>query len=225
MLGSVTVRKVCKPQAPSVSAASSSAVPCSCISGISSRATNGKVTNIVASTMPGTAKMIWMPCAREPRPEAALRAEEQHVDRPETTGDTENGRSISVISRLLPRKSNLAIAQAAARPKTGLSGTAIAATSSVSRIAATRVGLGERREIARRRPCASASANTTASGSDRNSAEEADARRRSAASARSGALAGDGSRAADATVGDAQRQTWPSLLPAPGLHEVDRRAA
>ena len=39
------------------------AVPCSCISGISSRATKGKVTKIVASTMPGTAKMIWMSCA------------------------------------------------------------------------------------------------------------------------------------------------------------------
>ena len=33
-------------------------VPCACISGINSRATNGNVTKIVASTMPGTAKMI-----------------------------------------------------------------------------------------------------------------------------------------------------------------------
>ncbi len=31
----------------------------SCISGISSRATKGKVTNIVARTMPGTANTIW----------------------------------------------------------------------------------------------------------------------------------------------------------------------
>ena len=63
MLGSVTCQKVCQPLAPSDSAASSSPVPCSCISGISSRATNGKVTKMVASTMPGTAKMISMPCA------------------------------------------------------------------------------------------------------------------------------------------------------------------
>ncbi len=41
-------------------AASSSLTPCSCISGISSRATKGKVTKMVASTMPGTANTMWM---------------------------------------------------------------------------------------------------------------------------------------------------------------------
>ena len=61
MLGSVTYQKVCQPLAPSESAASSSPVPCSCISGISSRATKGKVTKMVASTMPGTANRISMP--------------------------------------------------------------------------------------------------------------------------------------------------------------------
>ena len=54
---------------------------------------------------------------------------------PETTGDTEKGRSISVVRKALPGNSYLAIAQAAATPKTRLSGTAMAATSSVSRIA------------------------------------------------------------------------------------------
>ena len=34
------------------------------------------------------------------------------------TGDTEKGRSISVIRKALPLNSNLAIAQAAATPKT-----------------------------------------------------------------------------------------------------------
>ncbi len=48
------------------------------------------------------------------------------------TGDTENGRSISVSNRFLPRNSNLAMAHAAATPNTTLSGTAIAATLSVS---------------------------------------------------------------------------------------------
>ena len=61
------------------------------------------------------------------------------------TGETANGRSISVISRLLPRNSNLAIAQAAARPNTRFSGTAMAAASSVSLIAASGVGLDEAR--------------------------------------------------------------------------------
>src|SRR5688500_14762347 len=55
--------------------------------------------------------------------------------RPETTGETENGRSISVVSSALPLKLYLATAQAAATPKTRLAGTAIAATISVSLIA------------------------------------------------------------------------------------------
>src|ERR1039458_2111707 len=39
-------------------AAYSSSVSCSCMSGMISRATNGKVMKMVASTMPGTAKMM-----------------------------------------------------------------------------------------------------------------------------------------------------------------------
>ncbi|MCY1244633.1 hypothetical protein D9M72_577230 [compost metagenome] len=62
ILGSVIWRKVCQPEAPSTIAASSSSLPCACISGISSRATKGKVTKMVASTMPGTANMILMSC-------------------------------------------------------------------------------------------------------------------------------------------------------------------
>ncbi len=53
---------------------------------------------------------------------------------PAITGDTENGRSIRVISRLLPRNSNLLTAHAAATPKMVFSGTAIAAASRVRRI-------------------------------------------------------------------------------------------
>src|SRR3989475_3473944 len=56
MLGKVTFQKVCQPVAPSTMAACSSSLPCACISGISSRAMKGKVTKMVASTMPGTAK-------------------------------------------------------------------------------------------------------------------------------------------------------------------------
>jgi hypothetical protein len=63
MLGSVTRQNVCQPPAPSESAASSSSLPCSCMRGISSRATNGKVTKTVAMTMPGTAKMISTSCS------------------------------------------------------------------------------------------------------------------------------------------------------------------
>ncbi len=80
MFGSVTRRKVCQPLAPSETAASSSSVPCSCISGISSRATNGKVMKIVASTMPGHREDDLDAVRLEPRPEQALRAEQQHED-------------------------------------------------------------------------------------------------------------------------------------------------
>ena len=45
-------------KAPSETAASSSSLPCDCISGISSRAMNGKVMNSVAMIMPGTAKTM-----------------------------------------------------------------------------------------------------------------------------------------------------------------------
>ncbi|MNT02393.1 hypothetical protein D3C72_1368880 [compost metagenome] len=63
MFGKVTRRKVFQPEAPSTIAASSSSLPCDCISGINSRATNGKVMKMVASTMPGTANKILMSCA------------------------------------------------------------------------------------------------------------------------------------------------------------------
>ena len=48
---------------------------------------------------------------------------------------TASGRSMSVTSRLLPGNSNLATDQAAASPNTMFTGTAMAAVSSVSRIA------------------------------------------------------------------------------------------
>src|SRR3569623_938191 len=62
-LGRVTCQKVCQSLAPSATAASSSSLPCSSMSGISSRATKGNVTKSVASTKPGTAKMSLMSCA------------------------------------------------------------------------------------------------------------------------------------------------------------------
>ena len=38
-------------------------LPCACIRGMSSRATKGKVTKAVASTIPGTAKMTRILCS------------------------------------------------------------------------------------------------------------------------------------------------------------------
>ena len=60
MFGSVTRKNVCKPLAPSTTAASSSSLPAASITGMISRATNGNDTKIVASTMPGTANTIRM---------------------------------------------------------------------------------------------------------------------------------------------------------------------
>ena len=53
------------------------------------------------------------------------------------TGEIEKGRSISVSSRLRPTKLYFVTAQLAATPKTMLNGTAIAATNSVRRTAAS----------------------------------------------------------------------------------------
>ena len=66
--GSVTRKNVIQPPAPSVMAASSSSLPSCCMSGISSRATYGKVTNMVARMMPGSAKMMLMSwsCSQAP---------------------------------------------------------------------------------------------------------------------------------------------------------------
>ena len=135
MLGSVTCQKVCQPLAPSTMAACSSSLPWACISGISSRAMNGKVTNTVASTMPGTAKMILMSCAASQGPSQPLAPNTSTYIRPATTGEMENGRSISVVRKALPLNSYLAMHQAAATPNTRFSGTAMAAVMSVSRMA------------------------------------------------------------------------------------------
>ena len=67
--------------------------------------------------------------------------------RPETTGDTENGRSIRVIRKVLPRNSNLAIAQAAASPKTRFERHDDRRDEEGELDRRERVGLGERVEI------------------------------------------------------------------------------
>ena len=166
MSGRVTRRNICHPEDPSTFAASSCSWPCACISGISSRATNGTVTKTVARTMPGSAKMMRMSCSRSHSPNQPCRPKTSTKINPAMTGDTENGTSISVSSTSLPRKSNFAIAQAAATPKTRFSGTAMAAAVSVRRIAERASGS----VIAARytsMPLANASTNTTASGMNR----------------------------------------------------------
>ena len=56
--GKVIFEKIVHPFAPISAAVSSSSVPIDSSTGRSSRKTNGKVTNMVARTIPGTAKTI-----------------------------------------------------------------------------------------------------------------------------------------------------------------------
>src|SRR6201984_776973 len=123
-------QKVCQPLAPNESAACSSSLPWEVRSGISSRATNGKVTKMVASTIPGKAKMILMFQALSRGPNQPRAPKRRTNTRPDVTGEIENGRSTREIKAVLPGKSNFAIAQDAATPKIRLAGTPRAATTS-----------------------------------------------------------------------------------------------
>ena len=80
MFGSVMRRKICQPRAPRLTAAISSSEPIASISGISSRATNGKVTNAVARIEPGRGEDDLDVVLAQPRAEVALQAEDQHED-------------------------------------------------------------------------------------------------------------------------------------------------
>ena len=108
---------------------------------------------------------------------------------PEITGDTAKGRSMSVSSVPLPGNWNFAIAQLAARPKARFSGTAMAAVSSVSRIAAH--ASGSRRAVTYApRPFSRAWAKTAASGSTRKTARNTTATTSRAARTMGGSVGG-----------------------------------
>src|SRR5436190_5237537 len=163
MRGSVTRKKVNQPPAPSVMAASSSSLPSCCMSGMSSRATYGKVTNMVARMMPGSAYTMLISFSCSQAPNQPFVPNSSTLMSPDTTGDTASGRSMNVMRMLLPRNSNLAIHQAAVMPNTVLSGTTTAAVVSVRRIEA-RVASSEKLEKYADQPCSNAMANTAASG-------------------------------------------------------------
>ena len=84
---------------------------------------------IAASVLLGWWSTLQPSNARDWAPDVA------RTVRGEITGDTLKGKSIKVIRRFLPRKSNLAMHQAAATPNTTLSGTAMAQASKVSLMA------------------------------------------------------------------------------------------
>ena len=105
----MTRKNICQPLAPSVSAASSSSLPCACMSGSTSRATKGKVTNVVARTMPGHREDDLACRARASHgPSSPCAPNSSTKISPEMTGETLKGRSMSVMSRLLPAEIELA---------------------------------------------------------------------------------------------------------------------
>jgi hypothetical protein len=87
--------------------------------------------------MPGTAKMIGCR-APQPGPEPALRAEEQHEDQAGDDRRDGEGQVDQRDQQALAAELELGDRPGRATPKTRLSGTAIAAVSSVSRIADAR---------------------------------------------------------------------------------------
>jgi hypothetical protein len=110
------------------------------MSGISSRATNGKVTKIVASTMPGTAKMMRMSCASSQAPNHPWAPNSSTKINPEITGETANGRSISVIRQVLALELELGDGPRRRQAEARFSVTAAAAASSVRRMAESASG-------------------------------------------------------------------------------------
>src|SRR5690348_442522 len=92
--------------------------------------------------------------------------------RPEITGETENGKSMNDVRRLLPRKSYLETAQAAATPNAEFKGTAMSAVMTVSLMEESASGSPSASHAASR-PFSSAAENTVMSGSSRNKTTKA----------------------------------------------------
>jgi hypothetical protein len=130
MEGSVIRQNVCHQLEPSVAAASSWSVPNSCNTGSTSRTTNGRVTNTLASTMPGRPKMIFNPRSFSTKPSAPADPQSKINATPTMTGDTAKGRSMMACSTPLPRNRLRASTNAVGIPKTTFSGTTMATTSS-----------------------------------------------------------------------------------------------
>ena len=102
--------------------------------------------------MPRTTSSMRTPAWLNIGPNQPLAPNSSTHTRPEITGETENGSSISVISRLRPGNWKRPMHQAAATPHTAFNGTLMAATSSVNWIAVIASGSVSAATIAAR-PC------------------------------------------------------------------------
>ena len=88
------------------------------------------VAKMLASTMPGKPKMILNPKSFSTKPSSPADPHNTIKATPTTTGETANGRSMIACSTPLPRNRLRASISAVGIPKTTLSGTTIATTSS-----------------------------------------------------------------------------------------------
>src|SRR5947209_4730136 len=127
--------------------------------------------------------MIWMPCFWNQLPNHPPCPYTSNSASPTITGETTNGRSISASTSLRPGTFPRTIASAQPTPKIVLSGTAIAAISSVSHSALIAAGVVIQPQ-AMPIPCSNVLNSTTPSGSSRISA------RYSSATVRSDSVAG-----------------------------------
>ena len=141
MDGRVIRQNVCHHCEPNVAAASSWSVPNSCSTGSTSRITNGTVTKMLASTMPGNPKMIFKPKSFSTNPKIPAVPHNRISATPTTTGDTANGKSMIACNTLLPRNLLRARTSAVGTPNRTLSGTTIATTSNDSCSADTAAGV------------------------------------------------------------------------------------
>ena len=177
-LGIVTRQKICQPPAPSTRAASSCSLPCACISGISSRATKGKVTNTVASTMPGHREDHLQVVVAQPFAEPALQAEHQHVDQ---AGDHRAHRERQVDQRqqhVLAAEVELGDAPGRGHAEHQVHRHADAGGDQRELDGGERIGLDDRRQVHVPRPSSAPRRTPIASGTNRKSGEKRPAPRR-----------------------------------------------
>src|SRR2546423_2325641 len=129
--GSVIRQTVCQPVAPSVFAACSCSSPTSRSVGMTSRATNGSETKIVAMTIDGSEKSTWIPWRSNQPPNQPSLPYSRKSERPTTTGESASGRSISTLSRPLPGDRGGTITSPQTNPEAGVTGTPAPALISV----------------------------------------------------------------------------------------------
>ncbi|EPQ77480.1 Sulfate transport system permease protein [Mycobacterium marinum MB2] len=123
-------QNVCHQPEPKVAAACSWSVPNSCNTGSTSRTTNGRVTKMLARTIPGRPKMIRIPRSRSTKPRAPADPHNKINAVPTMTGETAKGRSMIACNTPLPRNRLRASSNAVGMPKITFSGTTMATNNS-----------------------------------------------------------------------------------------------